>query len=65
MAALTSQIDFEEYTARILAMHRAYRAVGIESSFEKRSWGVLSFRHAGDADSELTTAQTDTGIIIG
>jgi hypothetical protein len=60
--ALTSKIGTGEYVSRILAMARAYRAVGVQETFEKRRWNVLSFRKIRVGDADLHEAETKTGL---
>lgn len=58
--ALTGKVDVNEYTSRVLAMARAYQAVGISTNRE--ALAVLSFRAAESNESELQQAQAETGI---
>ncbi len=76
-AALTSQVDLDEYIARVLAMAQVYWALGIRyedfgSQYEiaealdrfqaaKGEWNVLSFRRLDESDPELAEAQGATG----
>jgi hypothetical protein len=66
---LTSQIDFEEYRDRVLAMMRVYRAVGVNLTLSdddlraaKAVWAVLSFRVGNTSDPELQVALNGTSI---
>jgi hypothetical protein len=70
-AALTSQIDTEEYHARILAMEAVYWALGIhdadfhevyEAVRAKAAWAVLSFRATKPDDPALADAQRSVGL---
>lgn len=56
---LTSKVGTREYVARVLAMARAYRAVGAQTEAEKIRWNVLSFRKtvAGDPDVHETESK--------
>jgi hypothetical protein len=65
--ALTGRIGTAEYTARVLAMARAYLAVGVPpgDSAGKRAWNVLSFRAAGPGDPDLRAAENATGQDLG
>ncbi|MCA9861821.1 MAG: hypothetical protein KC432_02315 [Thermomicrobiales bacterium] len=79
-AALTSQVDLDEYIARVLAMAQVYWAIGIRyedfgSQFEiaealdrfqaaKGEWNVLSFRVRDEADPDLSEAQRATGATL-
>jgi hypothetical protein len=60
--ALTSLINTERYLARVLAMARAYRAVGANTFDEKEAWSVLSFRDIAANDQELATAAGQSGV---
>ncbi len=62
---LTGRVDTHRYVARVLAMARAYRAVGVTTRPAKRAWNVLSFREVGPDDAELRTAQTQAGAVLG
>jgi hypothetical protein len=57
--ALTGKVDTTEYTARILAMARAYNALRIAP--RDPSWRVLSFRVVAASDEELRGAETEAG----
>lgn len=59
--ALTGKVDVNEYTNRVIAMARAYRAAGISDN-AKRAWGILSFRAIESSDRELQFALGQTGI---
>jgi hypothetical protein len=66
--ALTGRIQEREYQARVLAMARAYVALGVDTtqSFAtvvraKARWAVLSFRALDPADEEARTAAKATG----
>ena len=61
---LTGKIDISEYQARVLAMARAYLAVGVSNPNDRGQWSVLSFRKLTPADPALQTAQTQTGIVL-
>ncbi|KST67708.1 hypothetical protein [Mastigocoleus testarum] len=58
--ALTGQVDVNEYTSRVLAMARAYQAIGISSNRE--ALAVLSFRAVDPNEGELQEAQAQTGV---
>jgi hypothetical protein len=74
-AALTSRIDFDEYTARVMAMSRVYWALGIRDPefpggekevyvaimVAKSSWAVRSFRPVAADDASLAAAEAETG----
>ncbi|WP_309892364.1 hypothetical protein [Archangium sp.] len=62
---LTGKVDTRRYVARVLAMARAYRAVGVTTPEGKRMWNVLSFREVRPDDAELRTAQTQAGTVLG
>ncbi|MGK7954477.1 MAG: hypothetical protein AB4063_04330 [Crocosphaera sp.] len=57
--ALTKDIDFQQYTARILASLRMYRA--LEAIGTKRSLHILSFRKIESTDTLLREAIRETG----
>lgn len=61
--SLTSNLGTREYVARLLAMAKAYEAVGISVNQprDKTKWNVLSFRKAAAADPDLAAAQAATG----
>lgn len=75
-AALTSRIDCDEYTARVMAMSRVYWSLGIhDPEFgggeraayirimrAKSEWAVLSFKPVAPDDALLTAAETATGV---
>ena len=58
--ALTGQVNGREYVARVLAMARAYRAVGVETPSDKTRWNVLSFRRVQAGDADLHEAEGKT-----
>ena len=58
--SLTGKVDVNEYTNRVIAMARAYRAAGISNN-EKRAWGILSFRAVESEERELQVAMKQTG----
>jgi hypothetical protein len=65
--ALTSRVDLPEYTARILAMARAYHALATRRTIEsprsvRESARVLSFRTIAAEDEALRRAQEETGM---
>ena len=68
--ALTGRVDTEEYTARILAMARAYAALGVDPSRptqgepRDRRWSVLSFRTLAPGDGGLRDAQAQAGAVL-
>ena len=69
---LTSKVDFEAYTTRILSMLWGYFALGVDRTTaatnpalnklmdERRQWIVLSFKELSNGDPELTQATIDT-----
>lgn len=58
--ALTGKVSGREYVARVLAMARAYRAVGVETPSGKTGWNVLSFRRVQAGDPDLQDAERKT-----
>ena len=58
--ALTGKVDFKEYTTRILAIVRAYKASNITGN-DKANWGILHFRPVDANNGALQQAQQDTG----
>jgi hypothetical protein len=62
--SLTGTITTRQYLARVLAMARVYKALGVDDSDDKRSWNVLSFRTVQANDAELQTAQTAAGRVL-
>ena len=63
--ALTGKVTFAEYTARILAMARAYEALELASGDpDAQDWRILSFLSAASNDEELQDAQTQTGVLL-
>ncbi len=59
--AITGRVDTATYEARILAMARAYQAVGIGLREANGTWGVLSFREIDADEATLVEAQQQTG----
>ncbi|MCU1729463.1 hypothetical protein NTD86_21035 [Pseudomonas sp. 7P_10.2_Bac1] len=59
--AVTGHITTEQYHERVLAMHRAYRAVGAVEKPGKRLWSVLSFTFVQQPDEALDAAQLEAG----
>lgn len=57
---LTGRVDNVEYTARILAMARVYKALGIDPG--DRNWRVTSFRTVAASDKELREAEREAGV---
>jgi hypothetical protein len=57
--SLTGKLTTEQYIARVLAMARAYRAVGVRKRDAKAEWEVLSFRAAPAGDADLKRALAD------
>jgi len=53
---LTAGIHIDEYVARVLAMARAYWAVGVRTTKEKTAWNVFSFRRLKADDPEFKFA---------
>lgn len=60
---LTSRIGTTEYVRRVLAMARAYQAVGVSlrSRRGKDKWSLISFRPAGPRDADMREAEHATG----
>ncbi|HZA25588.1 MAG TPA: hypothetical protein VFA32_23825 [Dehalococcoidia bacterium] len=63
--ALTGRIQTREYVMRVLAMARAYLALGVSNVGGKRSWNVLSFRPAPAEDAERKVAEEEAGRALG
>lgn len=65
--ALTGRVGTVEYMGRIVAMARAYLAVGVAPGDPrgKQAWNVLSFRAAGPGDADLGAAEAATGQDLG
>jgi hypothetical protein len=65
--ALTGRVGTVDYMGRVLAMARAYLAVGVApgDSAGKRAWNVLSFRPADPGDADLRAAGKATGQDLG
>ena len=61
---LTGQISTRRYVARVLAMARAYKALGVKTPAGKRAWDVLSFREVQSSDAELNNAETEAGVSL-
>jgi hypothetical protein len=61
---LTGAITTRNYVARVLAMARAYRALGVTTRKAKSLWDVLSFREVAPTDTELKKAQDATGVVL-
>lgn len=59
--AVTGHINTEQYHQRVLAMHRAYKAVGATEKAEKRLWSVLSFSIVQQPDEQLDAAEQEAG----
>jgi hypothetical protein len=62
---LTARVDTSKYVARVVAMARTYRGVGVTTPAGKRAWDVLSFREVAAGDAELTAAQNQAGAVLG
>lgn len=62
---LTGQVSTHRYMARVLAMARAYRALGVTTPATKRNWNVLSFRELRPDEPELQAAQAEAGTVLG
>jgi hypothetical protein len=58
---LTGAIGTARYIARVLAMARAYRALGVTTRKAKALWNVLSFREIQATDLDLKAAQEAAG----
>ncbi|MGC4094883.1 MAG: hypothetical protein QM756_44590 [Polyangiaceae bacterium] len=58
--ALVGSISAAQYVARVLAMARAYRAVGVQSVSQKTEWRVLSFTLAKPSDADVSAAFSAT-----
>jgi hypothetical protein len=61
---LTSIISTRKYVARVLAMARAYRVLGVTSRSGKTTWEVLSFTEIEIANAELKKAEQLTSIVL-
>jgi hypothetical protein len=61
---LTATISTRVYVARVLAMARVYRALGVTSKRMKEIWNVLSFRAIDPEDPELKKAENATGVVL-
>ena len=62
--SLTGKVDISEYQARVLAMARAYLAVGVSDPRRRGQWSLLSFRKLPPNDPDLQTAQAQTGVVL-
>ncbi|HEX7154843.1 MAG TPA: hypothetical protein VF618_25395 [Thermoanaerobaculia bacterium] len=62
---LTSAVDTHQYTARVVAMARAYRAIGVTSSRQKGEWQIISFRSIAATSKDVKAAKSDTGVQLG
>jgi hypothetical protein len=63
--ALTGRIQTREYVTRVLAMARAYLALGVSNVDGKPSWNVLSFRPVPAEDVERKVAEEEAGRALG
>jgi hypothetical protein len=63
--ALTGRVDTLRYTARVLAMARAYLAVGVRINAPglKNRWNVLSFRAVDEGSAEVKAALRQAGSV--
>lgn len=61
---LTGMITTRKYVARVLAMARAYRALGVTARSAKSLWDILSFREIEPTNGELKNAQNATGVLL-
>ena len=59
--AVTGHINTQHYHQRVLAMHRAYKAVGATQKAEKGQWPVLSFLIVQQPDERLDAAEQEAG----
>ena len=61
----TGQTTTAHYHQRVMAMYRAYNAVGAGVDKEKRrQWPVLSFTLVQRPDADLNTAEQESGVIL-
>lgn len=60
-SAVTGQITTRHYHQRVLAMQRAYQAVGATDKPAQRRWPVLSFSLVQRPDDNLEAAQQQAG----
>ncbi|MFY0732253.1 hypothetical protein [Pseudomonas sp. NFX15] len=56
-----AQTTAEDYQARILSMHHAFKALGAIERDEKSAWSVLSFMTITRPNAELEQAESETG----
>ncbi|HEU4407466.1 MAG TPA: hypothetical protein VFS43_19525 [Polyangiaceae bacterium] len=61
---LVGRISTDEYVARVLAMARAYRALGVQVPADKGAWRVLSFAKVRPSDADVQGAFADTGATL-
>jgi len=59
--ALTGKVAANEFAGRVLAMVRAYAALGV-SVQQDGDWTVVSFRELAADDQELRTAEREAGV---
>ena len=59
--SLTARVGVEEYLARVLAMVRAYAALGVDVD-DDRGWTLVSFNAVPATDPELRAAETEAGL---
>ena len=69
--ALTGRVTEQEYRSRVLAMARAYDAVGVGTGASpgavlaaKGRWAVVSFRTTDGDDPDVRSAVADTGALL-
>lgn len=61
----TGQTTTAHYHQRVMAMYRAYNAVGAGVDKEKRQqWPVLSFTLVRSPDADLDIAQQESGVVL-
>lgn len=59
--AVTGHTTTQQYHQRVLAMHRAYQALGATEKAEKSQWSVLSFLIVQQPDEQLEDAEQEAG----
>jgi hypothetical protein len=62
--ALTSKLDFEEYSRRVKVLDRAYRQFDPPKGEGRSSFQVLSFHPASTDEPELVAAQNQTQVTL-
>ncbi|NSX07144.1 hypothetical protein HTX81_00955 [Pseudomonas lini] len=59
-----AQTTAEDYQARILSMHNAFKSLGAVTRAEKAQWSVLSFMKITRPNVELEQAESETGTCL-